>query len=103
MSRRSKGNRTGKKRKASAAFKKAGESWRDHIKKTMRENPSMKFGKSLLKLASKTYKKGSAVEDTISNSRLTSRRTGRRTTPTRPKKRTKKRTKKLKKRSLFGF
>mgnify|MGYP006136564659 CR=1 FL=1 len=50
--------RTGKKRKASAAFLKAGNDWRDHIKKTMRKNPSMKFGKKLLKLASRTYKKG---------------------------------------------
>ena len=53
--------RTGKKRKASAAFMKAGNNWRDHIKKTMRANPSMKFGKKLLKLASRTYKKGAKV------------------------------------------
>jgi len=51
--------KTGKKRrKASAAFLKAGNAWRDHIKITMRKNPSMKFGKKLLKLASRTYKKG---------------------------------------------
>ena len=50
--------RTGKKRKASAAFLKAGNAWRGHIKETMRKNPSMKFGKKLLKLASRTYKKG---------------------------------------------
>lgn len=50
--------RSGKKRKASAKFLAAGNAWRAHIKETMRKNPSMKFGKPLLKLASKTYKKG---------------------------------------------
>jgi hypothetical protein len=48
-----------KKRKASAKFLAAGNSWRAHVKETMRKNPNMKFGKPLLKLASKTYKKGS--------------------------------------------
>jgi len=51
-----KGRRT--KRKASAAFKASGNAWRDHIKQTMAQNPGMKFGKPLLKLASRTYKKG---------------------------------------------
>ena len=48
-----------KKRKASSKFLAAGNSWRAHVKETMRKNPNMKFGKPLLKLASKTYKKGS--------------------------------------------
>ena len=51
--------RSGKKRKASSKFLAAGNSWRAHVKETMRKNPNMKFGKSLLKLASRTYKKGS--------------------------------------------
>lgn len=51
--------RSGKKRKASEKFLAAGNSWRAHVKETMRKNPNMKFGKPLLKLASKTYKKGS--------------------------------------------
>ena len=53
--------RTGKKRRANTAFLKAGNNWRAHVKKTMAENPNMKFGKELLKLASKTYKKGSTA------------------------------------------
>jgi len=52
--------RSGKKRKASATFLAAGNAWRAHVKETMRKNPNMKFGKPLLKLASKTYKKGSS-------------------------------------------
>ena len=53
--------RTGKKRRANTAFLKAGNDWRAHVKKTMAENKDMKFGKALLKLASKTYKKGSTA------------------------------------------
>ena len=80
--------RTGKKRKASAAFKKAGNDWRAHVKETMAKNPGMKFGKPLLKLASRTYKKGSKAVG-ISGG-------GRKKKP--------KRTKRLKKKkSLFGF
>tara|TARA_B100001063_G_C16696122_1_gene519928 strand:+ start:138 stop:479 length:342 start_codon:yes stop_codon:yes gene_type:complete len=52
-------NRSGKKRKASAKFLAAGNAWRAHVKETMRKNPNMKFGKELLRLAKKTYKKGS--------------------------------------------
>lgn len=52
--------RSGKKRKASAKFLAAGNAWRAHVKETMRKNPNMKFGKSLLRLAKKTYKKGSS-------------------------------------------
>jgi len=96
-------NRTGKKRKVSATFLKAGNQWRDHIKKTMKNNPSMKFGKSLLKLASKTYKKG-LVQETAEPvaTRSTGRSTGRRTGSTRPKKRTK-RMKRSKSRGFLGF
>ena len=46
-------------RRASTKFLAAGNAWRAHVKETMRKNPKMKFGKSLLKLASRTYKKGS--------------------------------------------
>jgi hypothetical protein len=53
--------RTGKKRKANPKFLAAGNLWRAHVKKTMQANPSMKFGKTLLKLASKTYKKVTGV------------------------------------------
>jgi hypothetical protein len=35
-----------------------GSDWRSHIKRTMKNNPNMKFGKDLLKLASRTFKKG---------------------------------------------
>tara|TARA_B100002019_G_scaffold160826_1_gene138703 strand:- start:303 stop:632 length:330 start_codon:yes stop_codon:yes gene_type:complete len=52
--------RSGKKRKASAKFLAAGNAWRAHVKETMRKNPNMKFGKELLRLAKKTYKKGSS-------------------------------------------
>jgi len=83
--------RTGKKRKASAAFMKAGNSWRAHIKDTMRKNPSMRFGKKLLKLASRTYKKG--VKTLRPEAHKAKKRTKR------PK-----RTRRLKKRkSIFGF
>lgn len=47
-----------KKRKASAKFLAAGNAWRAHVKETMRKNPNMKFGKELLRLAKKTYKRG---------------------------------------------
>lgn len=49
-----------KKRKASAKFLAAGNAWRAHVQETMRKNPNMKFGKELLRLAKKTYKKGSS-------------------------------------------
>lgn len=51
--------RTRGKRKASAKFLAAGNEWRAHVQETMRKNPNMKFGKELLRLAKKTYKKGS--------------------------------------------
>ena len=76
--------KTGKKRKASAAFLKAGNDWRAHIKETMRKNPSMKFGKKLLKLASRTYKKGAKGVGISGGAR-------------------KKRTNRRKSRSLLGF
>ena len=76
--------KTGKKRKASAAFLNAGNDWRGHIKATMRKNPSMKFGKKLLKLASRTYKKGAKGVGISGGAR-------------------KKRTKRRKSRSLLGF
>ena len=84
--------KTGKKRKASAAFLKAGNAWRGHIKETMRKNPSMKFGKKLLKLASRTYKKGARSTIGDSNSDNQVRKTSKR----------RKRTKRRKSRS-FGF
>ena len=92
-------NRTGKKRRASAKFLAAGNPWRAHIKETMRKNPNMKFGKSLLKLASKTYKKGQATtpsgEINIRDSKYSVRVR---------RKKTKKRTsKKTKKRTSSGF
>jgi len=51
-------------RRASTKFLAAGNAWRAHVKKTMTDNPNMKFGKSLLKLASKTYKKPISVRNT---------------------------------------
>lgn len=86
--------RTGKKRKASAAFMKAGNDWRGHIKETMRKNPSMKFGKALLKLASKTYKKG---QRTLRDSKYSVR-----VRPNAGKKKTK-RPKRPKRKSTFSF
>ena len=79
--------KTGKKRKASAAFLNAGNDWRGHIKETMRKNPSMKFGKKLLKLASRTYKKGGKDVGISGGSR----------------RRTKKRTKRRNRSSFIGF
>jgi len=79
--------KTGKKRKASAAFLKAGNDWRAHVKKTMAENKNMKFGKKLLKLASRTYKKG-GKDVGISGG---------------GPRRTKKRTKRRNRRSFIGF
>jgi len=57
--------RSGKKRKASAKFLAAGNAWRAHVKETMRKNPNMKFGKSLLQLAKKTYKKDSSSKPKV--------------------------------------
>ena len=87
--------RTGKKRKASAAFMKAGNDWRGHIKETMRKNPSMKFGKKLLKLASRTYKKGTrtTLKDSSGDNQV-------RKTSNKRRKRTKRN---RKKKSLFSF
>jgi len=51
-------------RRASTKFLAAGNAWRAHVKKTMADNPNMKFGKSLLKLASKTYRKPISVRNT---------------------------------------
>ena len=36
----------------------------EHVQETMRKNPNMKFGKELLRLAKKTYKKGSTSTST---------------------------------------
>jgi len=89
--------RTGKKRKASKAFLKAGNKWRSHVKDTMKANPDMKFGKSLLKLASKTYKKGSVTLPPAAT------RMSRPTKKRRTKKRTRKRTRKRKTGGFLGF
>ena len=51
--------RSGKKRKASAKFLAAGNSWRAHVKETIRMFYILVLTIYLLKLASKTYKKGS--------------------------------------------
>ena len=51
-------------RRASTKFLAAGNAWRAHVKKTMADNPNMKFGKALLKLASKTYRKPISVRNT---------------------------------------
>jgi len=65
------------KRKASSAFKSAGNAWREHIKQTMAKNPEMKFGTPLLKLASKTYKKGTrTLRDAKYSVRVRPRTTG---------------------------
>jgi hypothetical protein len=44
--------------KTKRASSNRGSDWRSHIKRTMKNNPNMKFGKDLLKLASRTFKKG---------------------------------------------
>ena len=94
--------RTGKKRRASTKFLAAGNAWRAHVKETMRNNPSMKFGKQLLKLASKTYKQGArTLRDTKYSVQVRPK-----TSKASKKKRTKrpKRTKRnRKRRSFFGF
>lgn len=60
MQRGGKRRRSGNRRKPSSNFISAGRPWQDHIKETMRKNPDMKFGRALLKLASRTYNKGSS-------------------------------------------
>lgn len=91
-----------KKRKANAKFLASGNAWRAHVKETMRKNPNMKL-KPLLKLASKTYKKGS----TSNNSGAVNIKTSRYSVQVRPKvkktKRAKKRTSRKKRTGLFGF
>ena len=58
MQRGGKRRRSGNRRKPSSNFISSGKPWQDHIKETMRKNPDMKFGRALLKLASRTYNKG---------------------------------------------
>lgn len=100
--------RSGKKRKASSKFLAAGNAWRAHVKETMRKNPNMKFGKPLLKLASRTYKKGT----TSSNSGAVNVSTSKFSVHVRPKtkrakakktKRAKKRTSRKNRTGFFGF
>ena len=92
-----------KKRKANAKFLAAGNAWRAHVKETMRKNPNMKFGKELLRLAKKTYKKGS----TSNNSGAVNITTSRYSVQVRPKakktKRAKKRTSRKKRTGFFGL
>ena len=58
--RRTRGRRTRKTKphRTKRASSNRGSDWRSHIKRTMKNNPNMKFGKDLLKLASRTFKKG---------------------------------------------
>jgi len=100
-------NRSGKKRKASAKFLAAGNEWRAHVQETMRKNPNMKFGKELLRLAKKTYKKGSsstpgtvkvATSKYSVQVRPKTKRASRKT-----KRANKRKTRKTRKKSSFGF
>ena len=100
--------RSGKKRKASSKFLAAGNAWRAHVKETMRKNPNMKFGKPLLKLASRTYKKGSSGPSGPATSSGVTVKTSKYDIKVRPRKtkaakRKKKRTSKRSKNSFFGF
>ena len=56
--RRTRAPRKTKPHKTKRASSNRGSDWRSHIKGTMKNNPNMKFGKDLLKLASRTFKKG---------------------------------------------
>jgi hypothetical protein len=103
-------NRPGKKRKASAKFLAAGNEWRAHVQETMRKNPNMKFGKELLRLAKKTYKKGSsstpgtvkvATSKYSVQVRPKTKRASRKTK--RANKRKTRKTRKTRKKSSFGF
>jgi len=90
-------------RRASTKFLAAGNAWRAHVKETMRKNPNMKFGKPLLKLASRTYKKGSNVSEglTIRTTKYdvhVKPRSKGKTKKAKAKKRTSR-----KKKSFFGF
>ena len=90
-------------RRASTKFLAAGNAWRAHIKETMRKNPNMKFGKPLLKLASRTYKKVSNVSEglTVRTTKYdvnVKPRSKRKTKRARPKKKSSR-----KKKSIFGF
>jgi len=100
--------RSGKKRRASTKFLAAGNAWRAHVKETMRKNPNMKFGKPLLKLASRTYKKGSSGPSGPATSSGVTVKTSKYDIKVRPRKtkaakRKKKRTSKRSKKSFFGF
>lgn len=99
-------NRSGKKRKASKKFLEAGNAWRAHVKETMRKNPNMKFGKSLLRLAKKTYKKGSSSTPgkvNISTSKYSVQVRPKTKRASRKTKRAKKRTSRKKRTGFFGF
>ena len=101
-------SRSGKKRKASAKFLAAGNAWRAHVKETMRKNPNMKFGKPLLKLASRTYKKGSSGPSspsgvTVKTSKYDIKVRPRKTKAAKRKTKRPKRTSKKSKKSFFGF
>ena len=97
--------RSGKKRKASSKFLAAGNAWRAHVKETMRKNPNMKFGKPLLKLASRTYKKGPSSPSSSSGVTVKTSKYDIKVRPRKTKaaKRKKKRTSKRSKKSFFGF
>ena len=98
--------RSGKKRKASAKFLAAGNAWRAHVKETMRKNPNMKFGKELLRLAKKTYKKGSSSTPgkmKVSTSKYSVQVRPKKKRSSRKTKRAKKRTSRKKRTGFFGF
>jgi hypothetical protein len=82
MQRGGKRRRSGNRRKPSSNFISSGRPWQDHIKETMRKNPDMKFGRALLKLASRTYNKGpsSARSSTRSSTRSSARSSARSST-----------------------
>jgi hypothetical protein len=101
-------SRSGNKRKASAKFLAAGNAWRAHVKETMRKNPNMKFGKPLLKLASRTYKKGSSGPSsssgvTVRTSKYDIKVRPRKTKAAKRKTKRPKRTSKRSKSSFWGF
>lgn len=88
------------KRKASAKFLAAGNAWREHVKKTMTENPGLSF-KMVLKKAKRTYKKSSVSN--LRNSRYSVQIRKKTRVPNKKKSKKKTRRTKKKRRSFFDF
>lgn len=98
MGKRRKG--TGKKRRASTSFLKAGNAWRDHLAKYRKEHPGISL-KNQMKGASKTFKK-LKTSISVKNDRY-SVRIRKRTRKSNNRQTKRQRAKKTKKTNFLGF